>query len=87
LLRERELLAKVNGAITVAGLCERFLVDAEEHLEPATYTSYQYACQKLVDALGARLAHSIQPDDIASFSPYAAGHGGAVDRRGRHLSE
>jgi integrase len=68
LLRERELLAAVNGAISVAGLCERFLNDAEQHLSPATYESYQYACQKLVDALGGRLAHTLRPDDIAEFS-------------------
>jgi site-specific recombinase XerD len=68
LLRERELLAKVNGAISVAGLCERFLADAKEHLSPATYESYQYACQKLVDALGATDAHTLRPADIAAFS-------------------
>lgn len=68
LLRERELLAKVNGAISVAGLCEHFLVDAQEYLSPATYESYQYACQKLINALGGRLAHTIRPDDIATFS-------------------
>lgn len=68
LLEERELLASVNGAISVAGLCERFLIDVDEHLARGTFTSYQYACQKLSDALGARLAHTIRPDDIASFS-------------------
>ena len=68
LLCERALLAQVNGSISVAGLCERFLEDAQEHLSPATYESYKYACQKLVDALGTRPAHSIKPDDIAGFS-------------------
>jgi integrase/recombinase XerC len=68
ILRERELLAKVNGAISLAGLCERFLEDAHQHLKPATYQSYKYGCQKLADALGDRQAHTIRPDDIATFS-------------------
>jgi len=68
ILRERELLAKVNGAISVAGLCERFLADAKERLSPATFESYQYSCQKLVDELGTRLAHTIRPEDITGFA-------------------
>lgn len=68
LLRERQLLAKVGGAISVAGLCERFLVDTEERLARGTYQSYQYACQKLVDELGGRTAHTICPEDISSFT-------------------
>lgn len=68
LLRERELLSKTNGAISVAGLCERFLSHAEEHLSCATYESYRYAMQKLIDVLGHRDAHTMKPDDIAGFS-------------------
>lgn len=68
MIRERELLTKVDGAISVAGLCERFLIDTQERLSPATFESYQYSCQKLVDHLGGRMAHTIRPEDISSFS-------------------
>lgn len=67
LLKEQELLSKVNGVISVAGLCERFLIDANERLAPKTFESYQWCCQKLVDELGVRAAHSIRPEDISSF--------------------
>ncbi len=68
LLKEQELLGTVKGPISVAGLCEAFLSDAAENLEPSTYASYQYACQKLVDQLGCRQAHTIEPLDIHQFS-------------------
>jgi len=68
LLEERRLLAEVDGVISVAGLCERFLRDAAEHLSPATTESYEYACQKLIEHLGERDAHSILGADIAAFS-------------------
>lgn len=42
LLAERQLLAEVDGVISVAGLCERFVADAAERLSPATAESYQY---------------------------------------------
>lgn len=57
LLHERELLDAVDGAISVAGLSELFLEDAHQNLKLSTYESYKYGCQKLVDALGDRLAH------------------------------
>jgi hypothetical protein len=58
----------VNGAISAAVLCERFVEDAAEHVSPAKYESYKYSCQKLTDALGDRDAHTIRPTDIAGFS-------------------
>jgi hypothetical protein len=61
LLNEQQLLAEVNGAISVARLCEEFLADAKQHLEPSTYESYQYGCQKFVNRFGPRLAHTIDP--------------------------
>lgn len=67
LVDEQNLLAEVNGAITVAGLCEKFLEDAERNLERKTYKIYQYSCQKFVDQLGRRMAHTITPTDISSF--------------------
>jgi integrase len=67
LVDEQTLLADVNGAITVAGLCEKFLEDAERNLERKTYKIYQYGCQKFVDQLGRRMAHTITPTDISSF--------------------
>ena len=56
-LRERELLAKVNGAISVAGLAERFLEDAKERHAPSTFQSYRYACDSppLSDSGGDRI--------------------------------
>ncbi len=68
LLQEHELLAGVHGAITVAALCDAFLEDAHQHLEQATYKSYKYGCQKLVDHLGGRAAHTIESVDILGFS-------------------
>ena len=68
ILRERALLAKVDGAISVAGLCERFLVDTEERLSSGTLESYTYSCQKLVDELGDRPAHTICREDISKFT-------------------
>jgi hypothetical protein len=68
LLAERALLRGVNGQITVARLCEEFLEDTQEHLARKTYESYQYACQKLVDHLGAQPAHAVEPLDIERFS-------------------
>ena len=68
LQEEQALLAEVDGAITVARLCEEFLIDAEEHLATKTYESYRYGCQMFVDEFGARNAHTICPQDIAKFS-------------------
>lgn len=68
LLAERTLLEGVKGSISVAGLCEKFLNDAEENLEPNTYDSYRYSCQKFVDEFGKRDAHTIEPLDITQFS-------------------
>jgi site-specific recombinase XerD len=68
ILRERALLAKVDGAISVAGLCERFLVDTEERLSSGTLESYTYSCQKFVDELGDRPAHTICREDISRFT-------------------
>jgi integrase len=68
LLNEQQLLAEVNGAISVARLCEEFLADAKQHLEPSTYESYQYGCQKFVNLFGPRLAHLIEPLDVNRFS-------------------
>src|SRR5207237_864928 len=68
LLQEQELLATVNGSVTVARLCEEFAADAAENLEPKTYESYRYACQKFTDAFGTRAAHTIGPQDIQRFS-------------------
>ncbi len=68
LMEEQQLLAEVNGAMSVARLCEEFLADAEEHLEPSTYESYQYGCQKFVNLFGPRLAHTIEPLDVERFS-------------------
>lgn len=67
ILAERALLANVEGPITVAALCEQFLDDANENLAPATYESYRYSCQHLVDHLGSRLAHTLKPSDIRRF--------------------
>ncbi len=68
LLEERGLLESVNGQITVACLCERFLDAALENLERSTYESYAYGCQKFVDLFGKHLAHTIEPTDIQRFS-------------------
>jgi integrase len=68
LVQEQELLAEVNGAISVARLCEEFLADAKQHLELSTYESYQYGCQKFVNLFGPRLAHTIEPLDVNRFS-------------------
>ena len=68
ILAEQALLSSVGGAITVALLCEKFLADAHENLEFKTYRSYRYGCQKLVDVLGDRHAHTIEPMDINQFS-------------------
>jgi integrase/recombinase XerC len=68
LLTEQALLADVNGAVSVAALCEAFLQDALDHLERRTYESYGYSCQKFVDEFGNRAAHSIEPLDIAKFA-------------------
>ncbi len=68
LLKERSLLASVDGPVSVAGLCEEFLADAHKHLAPKTYESYRYACQMFVDQFGGRLAHSIKPLDIRRFT-------------------
>ena len=70
LLEEQALLAEVNGAITIARLCEEFVADAFENLEAKTYDSYKYSCQKFVDKCGERAAHSIEPFDITSFSKH-----------------
>jgi integrase len=67
LLKEQRLLADVNGAISVAGLCDLFLEDAKQTLEQSTYKSYRYSLQKLVDSHGEKLAHTIAPLDIAKF--------------------
>jgi integrase len=74
LLEEQRLLADVNGAITVAALCEAFVDDAEENLAERTHESCNYACQKFIDCkqpkvgtLGVRAAHTIRPQDIAHF--------------------
>lgn len=74
LVEEQRLLADVNGAITVAGLCERFLEDADKNLEAKTYRIYRYGCQKFVDQFGRRLAHTITPVDIGSFSAWLKKH-------------
>ncbi len=68
LLDEQVLLADVNGAVTVARLCEEFVEDARENLELRTYETYLYGCQKFVDQFGAKLAHTIEPGDIKCFS-------------------
>ncbi len=68
LLEEQALLATVNGAVTVAHLAELFLDDAEEHLAEGTYKSYRYACQKLVDYCGTRMAHAIGAHDLEALS-------------------
>jgi integrase len=68
LLREQELLDRVNGTITVARLCEEFLNYTFENRELATYKSYKYACQKFVEMFGTRLAHTIEPLDISRFA-------------------
>ncbi|MCO6043393.1 hypothetical protein NG895_05690 [Aeoliella sp. ICT_H6.2] len=52
LLAESDLLATVDGAISVAGLGEEFLTDAREHLAPKTYDSYLYSRQMLIDEVG-----------------------------------
>jgi hypothetical protein len=61
LLAEQALLRDVNGQITVARLCEEFLEHAHENLSSKTYESYRYGCQKLVDLVGNRFAHTIEP--------------------------
>jgi site-specific recombinase XerD len=68
LIEEQGLLDKVHGPISVAGLCESFLEDAEQHLERSTYESYKYCCQKLTDVFAPRKAHTIEPLDIQRFS-------------------
>jgi site-specific recombinase XerD len=68
LLDEQALLAQVNGAITVAALCDAFLEDALHNLERRTYESYQYGCQKFVDLFAARAAHTIGPQDVSQFA-------------------
>lgn len=68
LLEEQRLLADVNGAISVAALCDLFLEDAKQNLEQSTYQSYLYSLQKLVDVHGERQAHVLEPLDIAKFA-------------------
>jgi integrase len=68
LLAERTLLAKVDGPVSVAGLCEEFLEDAQRRLAVRTYESYRYACQMFVDEFGARPAHTIKPNDVRRFT-------------------
>lgn len=68
LLEEQALLVQVNGAITVAALCDAFLEDALHNLEPRTYESYRYGCQKFADLFAARAAHTIEPQDISQFA-------------------
>jgi hypothetical protein len=68
LLAERALLSSVDGPISVAGMCEEFLSDAERHLAYKTYKSYLYSCQMLVDDFGTRAAHTMRPADIRRFS-------------------
>ena len=68
LLEEQRLLADVNGAISVAGLCDLFLEDAKQNLERSKYESYLYSLQKLVDVHGEKFAHVVEPLDIAKFS-------------------
>lgn len=68
LLDEQKLLQAVNGAISIVHLVELFLDDTEEHLSKSTYESYRYACQKLVDHYGNRMAHTIRPIDLETFS-------------------
>jgi hypothetical protein len=41
LVDEQALLADLNGAITVAAMCDLFLEDALHNLERRTYESYQ----------------------------------------------
>ena len=67
-VKEQALLDQVHGPISVAGLCEAFLDDAEQHLERSTYKSYSYCCQKLSDEFGLTAAHKIEPLDIQRFS-------------------
>lgn len=67
LLEEQAMLAQVNGAITVASLCEQFLEFADENLQPATYESYKYACQKFVDHFGKQLAHTVTTLTLDQF--------------------
>lgn len=68
LVEEQQLLAEVNGAISVARLCDEFLADAQQHLAASTFESYRYACQKFVDLFGGRAAHTIEPLDVNRFS-------------------
>jgi integrase/recombinase XerC len=68
LLEEQELLADVNGAITVAAMCDAFLEDALQNLERRTYESYRHGCQKFVDTYAARAAHTIGSQDVAKFA-------------------
>ena len=68
LVEEQALLASVKGPVTIAALCELFLDNAEQHLEQSTYSSYAYACQKLVDEFDPREAHTIEPLDIERFA-------------------
>jgi len=70
ILKERELLASVDGPISVAALCEQFLVDAHKHLAVKTYESYRYACQMFVDQYADRAAHGIRPLDIRRFTQW-----------------
>ena len=42
ILQGQELLSEFAGAISVTRLCEEFLTDAQENLEPKTYESYQF---------------------------------------------
>ena len=67
LLEEQALLVQVDGAITVACLCERFLDFAQENLEPGTYASYKYSCQKFIDHFAERFAHTITTQDLSQF--------------------
>lgn len=68
LLEQQKLLADVNGAISVAALCDLFLEDAKQNLERTTYQSYLYSLQKFVDVHGEKLAHTMEPLDIAKFA-------------------
>jgi integrase len=68
LVDEQSLLEDVNGAITVAAMCDAFLEYALHNPEKRTYESYQYGCQKFVDMYAARAAHTMRPADISNFA-------------------
>ena len=53
--------------MAVACLCERFLDFAQENLQPGTYESYKYSCQKFIDHFAKRMAHTITTQDLSHF--------------------